>query len=165
MTTKLKFNKLTYEQTSLLIQFIKEVFPEKEDETFYQYNELKFAGTTIHRLFKKHFGYGVSMRNVLFALEKLHYVIYLKKGEEITVKAEKQTDKKEKPDYSVDLYKELDVDAIYVKIDSRKMHNFIRAAYDLPPVAKEDKIKYRELVIEEIDNFKNTHEMPPIVPE
>ncbi len=154
MAKKLKYNMLSKDQTHFLVKFIKTCLPEIEDEPFTKTNELTFAATTLHRVFKKYYGFSLSNRNVLYALEKNNYTIYLKKGEDVWIKTEKQADKKEQQNFHIDIHSELDVDAIYVKISSKKIHNYIRAAYDLPLNAKEKKVDFKDKVVEELLSFK-----------
>jgi len=159
MSTKLKYNRLSPDQTHFLVDFIKFAFPEKENEPFSSNNELRFASITLHRVFKKYFGFSLSIRNVIYAFEKNDYTIYLKKGDEISIKTEKQSDKKDRQNFHIDLHNELDVDAIYVKIESKKIHNYIRAAYDLPPTAKDMKVQFTEKVVKDLMEFKQDWEL------
>ena len=159
MATKLKYNRLSPDQNHFLVEFIKFSFPEKENESFNSNNELRFVAITLHRVFKKYFGFSLSIRNVIYAFEKNDYTIYLKKGEEISIKTEKQADKKERQNFNIDLHAELEVDAIYIKIESKKIHNYIRAAYDMPATATELKVQFSQKVVKDLMEFKNEWEL------
>lgn len=159
MATKLKYNRLSPDQTHFLVEFIKFSFPEKENEPFSSNNELRFTSITLHRVFKKYFGFSLSIRNIIYAFEKNDYTIYLKKGDDISIKTEKQADKKERQNFNIDLHSELGVDAIYIKIDGKKIHNYIRAAYDMPATATELKVQFSQKVVKDLMEFKNEWEL------
>lgn len=131
-------NILNSDQQNILKEFIKTFLPKKGNKRKSSGNEIVKIQEVLNRLFKIHFGFPLSRKNIEYAFKDLQYDIFIKKG-----------------DYrQSDGYAKMNDNFIYIDIDPKLVRQLLLTRITVPEKTKEEKILLKDEMIKKIESFK-----------
>jgi hypothetical protein len=137
----LKPNILSSDQENILKEFIKTFLPKKGNKMKSSGNEIVKIQEVMNRLFKIHFGFPLSRKNIEYAFKELRYDIFIKKG-----------------DYRrSDGYAKMNDDFIYIDIDAKLVRQLLLTRITLPEKTKAEKFLLKDEMIKKIERFKENY--------